>query len=332
MTTDIVAPNGIPVSICVIGSANLERSLEFYRDLHGMEAGKPVRWSGGAFEAHWHLPKGSSATAVLLHAGPDPVGRVLLLEFDAKDRKEIRGQARFGRSYGLFNINFYTADIWADYRRFKAKGYEFWSEPVQHAFTGNVGSPIEVVFEGPDSVLVNWVELAATDPQQRIGKMKAYVEQYGRTRTGFTPVVTTASVMRDIAVSRRFYEQVFDMGIHINQVLESEGYRKFQRVPPGGRTQVTFMQGNHMFGKIATSQPLNYDIPDVVPLAVAPNIGYIAQSFLVPDLTEYERRCRVVGAEVYTPRMDIEIPGLGMRHAMIVRNPGSGCLQQLIER
>jgi hypothetical protein len=29
--------------------------------------------------------------------------------------------------------------------------------------------------------------------------------------------------------------------------------------------------------------------------------------------------------------MDIESPGLGMIHTMIVRNPGSGALQQLVQ-
>lgn len=329
--TDIVAPNGIPVSICVIGTANLERSLEFYRDLHGMDASKPVAWSGLAFETHWHLPKGSSATAVLLHAGPDPVGRILLLDFHAKQRELIRGRNVVGRSYGLFNINFYTADIWGDYRRFRDKGYEFWSEPVQHEFNGNVGAPIEVVFEGPDTVLVNWVELAATDPKQRIGQMRAFVDQYGRTRTGFTPVVTTASVMRDITRSRTFYQRVFDMGIHIDQVLESEGYRRFQKVPPGGRTHVTFMQGNHMFGKIAMSQPLNYPVPDMTPVAVAPNIGYLAQAFAVPDLGAAEAACAGLGVEVYSPRMTLDVPGLGRTTVTTVRNPGSGALQQLVQ-
>ncbi len=330
MTTDIVAPDGAFVSVATVGVEDMAKSLHFYRDLHGLDADAPVEWKGADFEKFWHLPAGSSATAVFLHAWDSPVGRILLLDFHAKDRRKTR-PTKPPRAYGLFNLNFYTADIWKEYERFKALGYEFWSEPVQHKFEGNVGAPIEVVFEGPDGVLINWVELAATDPKQRIGMMKAYVEEHGRTRTGFTPVVTTASCMKDIKKAQEFYEKVLKMGVHINQVLDSPGYVKFQRVPEGGRTHVTFMQGNHMFGKIAMSQPLNYPVPDMTPVAVAPNIGYLAQTFVVPDLAQTERDCAALGVEVYTPRMTIDFPGMGKRMITTVRNPGSGALQQLVQ-
>jgi catechol 2,3-dioxygenase-like lactoylglutathione lyase family enzyme len=330
MTTDIVAPEGSPMSVAVIGVEDMARSLHFYRDLTGLTASATVTWAGADFETFWHLPKGASAQAVFLHHGPDPVGRILLVQFDARDRKVVRA-AKPARAYGLINLNFYTSDIFGETEKFKAEGYEFWSEPVAHDFTPDVGTPIEVVFEGPDGVLINWVELATKDPQTRIGKMRAYVESLGKTKTGFTPVVTTASCMRDIELSKAFYTKVLKMGVHINQVLDSDNYRKFQKVPDGGRTQVTFMQGNHMFGKIATSQPLNYPVPDLVPDAVAPNIGYLVQSFLVPDLGAALDDCAPLGVETYTPRMTLDVPGLGRVDTAIVRNPGSGALQQMVQ-
>jgi catechol 2,3-dioxygenase-like lactoylglutathione lyase family enzyme len=330
MTTDIVGPGGSPMSVAVIGVAEMERSLHFYRDLTGLTVGPPVTWVGPDFEAFWHLPAGSKGEAVFLHHGPDPVGRILLVQFDAKDRKVVRAK-KPARAYGLINLNFYTADIFGETKKLKKAGYEFWSEPVAHDFTPEVGTPIEVVFEGPDGVLINWVELATKDPATRIGKMRAYVEGFGKTKTGFTPVVTTASCMRDIEKSKEFYVRVLKMGVHINQVLDSDNYRKFQKVPDGGRTQVTFMQGDHMFGKIATSQPLNYPVPDLVPDSVAPNIGYLMQSFLVADLDSALQDCAALNVETYTPRMTLDVPGLGTVDTTIVQNPGSGALQQLVQ-
>ncbi len=330
MTTDIVGPGGSPMSVAVIGVAEMERSLHFYRDLTGLTVGPPVTWVGPDFEAFWHLPAGSKGEAVFLHHGPDPVGRILLVQFDAKDRKVVRAK-KPARAYGLINLNFYTADIFGETEKLQKAGYEFWSEPVAHDFTPEVGTPIEVVFEGPDGVLINWVELATKDPATRIGKMRAYVEGFGKTKTGFTPVVTTASCMRDIEKSKEFYVRVLKMGVHINQVLDSDNYRKFQKVPDGGRTQVTFMQGDHMFGKIATSQPLNYPVPDLVPDSVAPNIGYLMQSFLVADLDSALQDCAALNVETYTPRMTLDVPGLGTVDTTIVQNPGSGALQQLVQ-
>jgi len=86
-----------------------------------------------------------------------------------------------------------------------------------------------------------------------------------------------------------------------------------------------------MFGKIALSQPINYPCTDLVPSAVAPNIGYLAQVFMVKDLTEVEAACKTFPCEVYTPRMELTMPGVGRCHVLTVRNPGSGALQQLVQ-
>lgn len=110
MTTDIVAPDGSAMSVAVIGVEDMERSLHFYRDLTGLTAEKKVIWEGADFEAFWHLPKGATAQAVFLHYGPDPVGRILLLQFDAEYRKVVRAE-KPPRAYGLINLNFYTSDI-----------------------------------------------------------------------------------------------------------------------------------------------------------------------------------------------------------------------------
>ncbi len=80
-----VSPDGSPLSVAVIGVDDLERSTTFYGDVIGLDADPAGTWSGAAFERLWHLPKGASATAVFCHAGPSPVGRVLLLDFAASD-------------------------------------------------------------------------------------------------------------------------------------------------------------------------------------------------------------------------------------------------------
>ena len=49
------------------------------------------------------------------------------------------------------------------------------------------------------------------------------------------------------------------------------------------------------------------------------------------DLAASEAEARKLGAEVYSPAMNIDIPGFGKRKAIIVRNTGSGALQQIIQ-
>lgn len=320
---------GSPVSAAVVGVADLEKSVHFYRDLIGLDAEPPVTWSGPDFEAHWNLPRGASARAVFLHAGATPAGRVLLLDFDAPEKKVVRAGKEKWHT-GLSNFNFYTDDIRAVSRDFAARGFEFWSEPVAHQMTPDVGTPIEVVFEGPDGVLINLVELATKDPNTQIGKMRAFVAQHGYTSKGFTPISTTHHVLVSREKGRAFYENVLGMKVHIDEELKSPEARKFLGLGEN-RIWTMFVIGNHMFGKVATSTPLNFKPVNLVPRAVPPNIGYLAQTFVVPDLAAAAAEADKLGAEVFSPPMTLDIPGFGRRQAMILRNTGSGALQQIVQ-
>jgi hypothetical protein len=74
---------------------------------------------------------------------------------------------------------------------------------------------------------------------------------------------------------------------------------------------------------------LNYTLPDLVPMAVPPNMGYLAQSFRVADCDAAVNAGQAVGATVFTAPQEVELPGRGHCRAALVRNPGSGALQEL---
>jgi len=91
------------------------------------------------------------------------------------------------------------------------------------------------------------------------------------------------------------------------------------------------VQGAHEYGKIALAQPMNYEEPNLVPDAVAPNIGYLAQAFMVGDLDATAAACAGLNVEVFTAPVEIDLPGRGRCRSMVVRNPGSGALQELFQ-
>jgi catechol 2,3-dioxygenase-like lactoylglutathione lyase family enzyme len=321
---------GSPLDAAIIGVDDLDASLAFYRDEIGLSADTIEEWAGDAFERYWRLPAGTRAHAAFLGAGPDPVGRILLLEFDSPDRQQIRSPD-MRRAVGLVNLNFYTRDIRADYEYFHGKGYEFWSEPVQHDFGPRVGQPIEVVFNGPDSVAINLVELVTNDPDTLIGEMRWFVDSYGRTETGYTPVVTSAHTVQSMNRAVGFYQGVLDMHVAIDEELSSAESNHFLGLAAGARTHTVFMQGAHMFGKIALAQPLNYECPSMVSAAVAPNIGYVAQSFRVDDIEKARLACTSLDTEIYSELTELDLPGRGPCRTMLVRNPGSGALQEIYQ-
>jgi catechol 2,3-dioxygenase-like lactoylglutathione lyase family enzyme len=323
----------------VISCASLEASIAFYRDRIGLDAGRIFDWRGTAFESLWALPAGSSARTCMLGFGAGMVGRILLLEFASASlpagctREPIQREAH-SRVIGLANLNFYARDLRSAVQAFAAQGHAVWSAPTRHSLAEEVGNPIEVIFDGPDRVAINLVELAGRDPKTRIGQMRAYVEQHGYTPQGFTPVVTTSHVVRSLEAARRFYEHVLGMGVLIDDELRAPHVNAFLRLPADGVTRIQFMQGGHMFGKIALSEPRNYldACQDLRLRARAPNIGYLAQAFEVDDLGAAAARCAALGVESAGIRSEIEIPGVGLREQLLVRNPGSGALQWLIAR
>src|SRR4051812_26603355 len=133
----IVAPEGSPLSVAVIGVADMDASLKFYRDLIGLTVSQRFVWTGPDFARLWHLPAEASADTAFCELPDVDVGRVLLMAFDAAKRKGIR-PLDAPRAFGLVNLNFYTDDIVRDAKMFAGHGYKFWSEPTHYELSGAV--------------------------------------------------------------------------------------------------------------------------------------------------------------------------------------------------
>lgn len=323
-------PGSAPVSVVIIGVENLDASLEFYAGTLGLQVSDTRTWQGPAFERYWQLPAGVAARCAFLEHGADPVGRIQLLEFDAADRRLVRSP-EIRRANGLFNLNIYASDIERDYQKLKAAGFNFWSEPAYNNFGPAVGETLEVAFDGPDGVVINLIQLLTEDPQTVIGHILQFIAEYGRTPTGFTSVVTTAHSVLDMEKALAFYYGPLHMSLFIESVLEGAETNRALSLPEDARTRSVIVQGAHEYGKIALATPLNYEVPDLVPAAVPPNIGYLAQSFQVGDLDEVGGACAAVGAETFSGPAEIDLPGRGRCASMLVRNPGSGALQELFQ-
>jgi catechol 2,3-dioxygenase-like lactoylglutathione lyase family enzyme len=321
-----------PVSAVVIGVENLDASLKFYSDTVGLEVAETRTWEGPEFERYWHLPAGSTARCAFLGHGADPVGRVQLMEFDAPDikRKLVRSPD-IRRATGLFNLNLYTSDMARDYEQLKSQGFNFWSVPARNNFGPAVGETLEAAFDGPDGVVINMIELISGDAKTVIAHIIRFIDEYGRTSTGFTSVVTTAHSVFDMEKALEFYYGPLHMTLFIESVLEGAETNKALCLSEDSRTRSVLVQGEHEYGKIALAVPLNYEVPNLVPDAAPPNIGYLAQSFQISDIDEAASACAAVGAEEFTAPMEIDLPGRGRCASMVVRNPGSGALQELFQ-
>ena len=252
------------------------------------------------------------------------------MEFDAPDRKLVR-PPEIRRATGLFNLNIYASDMARDYENLKSQGFNFWSEPAHNNFGPAVGETLEAPFDGPDGVVINLIQLLSDDPKTVIGHIIKFIEEYGRTPTGFTSVVTTAHGVLDMEKALAFYYGPLNMSLFIESVLEGAETNRSLCLPEECRTRSVIVQGDHEYGKIALATPLNYEVPDLAPAAVPPNIGYLAQSFQIGDIDQAASACAAVGAEEFSAPMEIDLPGRGKCTSMVVCNPGSGALQELFQ-
>jgi catechol 2,3-dioxygenase-like lactoylglutathione lyase family enzyme len=326
-----IASSGSPLYAATLGVEDLSRSTQFYVDRMGLDVLERVELAGLAFEAHWQLPRGARASMAVLADRGCAVGRLALIEFHARGRvavRDIEGQSMFG----LVNLNFYAEDIATLTATLERAGCKAWSAPLVHDM-GEVGQPVEVMLEGPDSVIINLIELRADRPQARILRTAAYLADHGGyNRCGSTAVATSAHNVRDHAKGLAFYSQVLGMSVRNDVVLHGAQMELFTRFPPGARARDIYLQGDHIFGKIAMIEPLNFECVDIVPRAVAPNIGYLAQSFLVRDLAAALAVAAALGAETYSAPLELSMPALGTSLSAVVRNPASGALHELIQR
>ena len=328
---EIFSPVGSPVYAATIGATNLDRSIDFYRDQIGFDVVDRRTMSGTAFEQHWRLPPGATAEMAVL-ADRCEVGRIALIQWHADHRRPVR-DVPAQQVYGFINLNFYSNDIAAHTARIAASGYRPWTAPVVHDMGWDIGEPIEVMIDGPDTVILNLIQFSAKNPKARTMETRAYVaDVFGYNRCGLTPVVTTAHHVRDFDAAMAFYRRVFKMDVRIATVLKGRSMEEFTRFPPGAEARDTYLRGYHLFGKIALIQPLNFPCSDMVPNALPPNIGYIAQSFIVADLERALADAAEAGGELFTPAIELDMPELGNVRTAIVRNPGSGGLQEMIER
>jgi hypothetical protein len=128
-----------------------------------------------------------------------------------------------------------------------------------------------------------------------------------------------------------FYYGPLHMSLFIESVLQGAETNRALCLPEDSRTRSVIVQGDHEYGKIALATPMNYEVPNLVPNAVPPNIGYLAQSFQVADMDGAVTGCAESAAEEFSAPTEIDLPGRGRCAAMLVRNPGSGALQELFQ-
>jgi catechol 2,3-dioxygenase-like lactoylglutathione lyase family enzyme len=121
--------------------SNLEASIEFYRDLLGLEVERILEPAPERDLGRINGMPGSTARIAHLRKGE---AMLELFEYIQPRGKSLPGDHKQA-DIGFIHAGFASSDVREDYRRLKEKGVEFLGEPVEFRPTVWV-----VYFRGPD--------------------------------------------------------------------------------------------------------------------------------------------------------------------------------------
>lgn len=317
---------GAPLGFAAIAVGSIDKSIAFYRDVIGFDVIARGLADAEAV-AMLGLPQGTTLDVARLSACGLGIGQLLLFAPDVTGRTPTRRPGD-RMTYGLWNINFYVDDIHAVAAALRAT-HEFWSEPVRYQLSAAAGEPIEVVFEGPDAVAINLVQPTG-GAESFVGRIKAAADQFGKTRTGFTPISTSAHCVHSVEQARDFYQAICGSQVVLDEHLGRPETNHFLDRPHDAVGHTIFLSGDHFFGKLCLSQPLNFAVPDRVADARIDGIGYFAQGFFVPNLPRAIEAGLAAGGLLIS-QGPMALPGFEGEAAALLRAPGSGALAWLID-
>lgn len=295
-----------------ISTENLDASISFYRDVIGFDLA--AEGLSGRLRNFLGLGAGGAVRWALMRACGLSVGQILLLQCSGDAPVAIR-EPQDRTTRGLWNINFYVADLRTTAHKLQAQGFVLWSEPVEYP-VGDAGSAIEVLFNGPDGVSINLVQPLGPETTFT-GRIRAAAAAFGSTPAGFSPVATTACCVWSMEPAKRFFQETLQLSIVLDEILGRAETNHFLCRPIDARSRTVFLEGEHFFGKIALNEPLNYDVADRSGRATAANIGYFALGFLSQDVAIDVKRAVERGAMELSGIIDLDLPALGPLAALL---------------
>ncbi len=135
---------------------DLDRSIEFYRDILGLTFQGELTMEGDATEKLFGKPGCRARVAYLNGSDQLQVPPVELIQFTSVSAASKQSDLF---STSISEICFLTDDLWREYHRLCGLGVEFLSEPQDFDFTADgFGKSRAVYFKDPDGIILELME------------------------------------------------------------------------------------------------------------------------------------------------------------------------------
>jgi len=251
-----------------VGTADLDASLELWRDVFGLEVVAESSGADDALSALWDLPAEAIARQALLRTPGIDCGGIHFVEFSAPGVPVREGARVFDRLPK--NLDVYTSDLPAKYAALKARGIPFraqWTE-----MSAPDGSTFrEVQMPGPDATNIAVLEILGSD------------YRYGP--TGFAAIGPLIIVVEDADIEALFFDKVLGLERVMRDLLAGPEVEKMVGLPAGAGLDFRVLgdSGDPM-GRIEIVEYQQTEGADRYALAKPPNTGALHVTWQVDDL------------------------------------------------
>ncbi|MDJ0747788.1 MAG: VOC family protein [Xenococcaceae cyanobacterium MO_167.B27] len=295
----------------LIGVRDLNKSVEFYRDILQMSVVADYSLDSKTIEQLWNLPEETTAQAILLK-NDEQTTLLELIEFKPHSGKCIRTDANTW-DYGLFTIAFRAKDVDAAYDYFKQKGYKFICPPITYTFSWGPVTVKEAIMLGPDETPIVFIE--------RLSEPKPVI------KGDFGIMLDSSQVVEDMEEITKFYADILGLTTIFDQVLPQGMIDDILNLPTGTESRMAFITQPE--SKTPALEFIQCSVKGkyLSDVAKPPNLGIFAIAFATDDLSALIEKLQKHSIKILSEPVEISTFDHKQVRAIVVEAPNGVNIQ-----
>jgi catechol 2,3-dioxygenase-like lactoylglutathione lyase family enzyme len=285
------------LQVTTLSVSDLSRSVDFYGEAFGYQAGGVLAVGGTAVEQAWQAPLGTLGRCTVLGPSRSRTGLLRLVEFDTPGER-IWGDYQRRQDYGHYALNIRVSNINDTLERIRGAGGLRRSGPDRWSPSPDIDAWDSLSLD-PDGVMLDVFQIDAA-----LGSPLASFDQE------CSEIQTVAMHVSDAPRSAEFYGALGYLTLYDKLI---EGMETFFGLPAGVsmRNINLYVPSEPACGRVELAQYVGFPGRQQRDRATPPNLGILSVSLETDDLAATSAGLTARGAEPVCPPVDLDLPPYG---------------------